>query len=92
MELTKIETFGDVRHLILQSIMQIRDGGLEVNQAMAIAAHFKVLNDNINSEINAAKVSMMARKEGLDFGNVVAMGRRKITNMQENTPELTYDQ
>lgn len=79
-EITKIETFGDVRHLILQSIMQIRDGGLDTSQALAIAAHFKCLNDNINAEVNAAKLSIAARKEGMDFGNVLKMGQRKIGN------------
>lgn len=79
-EITEVKTFGDVRQLILQTIMQIRDGGLEVNQGMAIAAHFKCLNDNINAEINAAKVSMVAQERGYDFGNVMKMGTKLITD------------
>jgi hypothetical protein len=77
-EITSIKTFGDVRHLILQTIMNIRDGGLDTNQAMVMAAHFKCLNDNVNAEVNAAKVAMSARREGLDFGSVVQMGQRLI--------------
>ena len=39
--ITEVKTFGDVRSLIIQSIMQIRDGGLDVAQATATAAQEK---------------------------------------------------
>lgn len=77
-EITTIETFGDARRLIIQTIMQIRDGGLDVSQGMAIAANMKVLNDNIQCEINAAKLCLLAEERGHNFGKVVAMGTRLI--------------
>ena len=81
--ITEVKTFGDVRSLIIQSIMQIRDGGLDVAQATVTAAHFKCLNDNINAEVNATKVSILAREKGHDFGNVVKMGTRLINEVEE---------
>ena len=82
-DITEVKTFGDARQLILQTIMGIRDGGLDVNQAMAIAANMKVLNDNIQCEINAAKVTMLAEERGHNFGRIVHMGSKIIGNMQE---------
>lgn len=79
-EITEVRTFGDVRQLILQTIMQIRDGGIEPQQGLTIAAHFKCLNDNINAEVNATKVAMLAKERGYDFGNVVKMGTKLISN------------
>ena len=82
-EVEKVETFGDVRRLILQTVMQIRDGALDVSQGMAIAANMKVLNDNIQCEINAAKLCLLAEERGHSFGKVVTMGRRMIGNNAE---------
>lgn len=76
----RCETFGDVRQLILQTIIQIRDGGLDVQQGMAIAANMKVLNDNIQCEINAAKLAIMTEGKAHQFGRVVQMGRKLIGN------------
>ena len=79
-EIERVETFGDVRRLILQTIMQIRDGGLDVRQGMVVAANMKVLNDNIQCEINAAKLCLLAEERGHSFGRMVSMGRKKIGN------------
>ena len=79
-EVTEIRTFGDVRRVIIDTIISIREGGLSVQEGMAIAANMKVLNDNINAEINAAKVSMMAKERGHSFGEIAAMGTRLISS------------
>ena len=82
-EITDVRTFGDAHQLILQTIMQIRDGGLDVSQGMTIAACMKTLNDNIQCEINAAKLSLLAEERGHKFGHVVNMGTRLIGNNAE---------
>lgn len=71
--------FGEVRQLILETIVNIRDGGLEVNQGMAMAANFKVLNDNILTEIAATKLALQTEGSAHQFGTVVRMGQRLIT-------------
>jgi len=76
--ITDVRNFGDARRLIIQTIMQIRDGGLDVSQGMAIAANMKVLNDNIQCEINAAKLCLQAEERGHSFGRIVTMGQRAI--------------
>jgi hypothetical protein len=75
-----IDTFGDARRLILETMIQLRDGNIPIQTGMAIAANMKVLNDNIQCEINAAKLSLLAHDNGHEFGKVVEMGRRYISN------------
>lgn len=71
-------SFGDVRQLILETILNIRDGGLDVQQGMAMAANFKMLNDNIIAEIQAAKLSIATEGKAHSFGSLMRMGTRTI--------------
>lgn len=84
-EIDEIRTFGDARQLILQTIMQIRDGGLDIQRGMAIAANMKTLNDNIQCEINAAKLCLLAEDRGHKFGRLVPMGRKLIGSNDEES-------
>lgn len=79
-QVTKVETFGDVRRLILETVISLRDGKIDVSRGMAIAANIKVLNDNIQAEINAAKLSLATEGKAHQFGRVVQMGRRTISD------------
>lgn len=80
MEVEQIMTFGDVRRIIAQTIADLRSGQISPNLGMAIAANMKVLNDNVQVEVNAAKVAMLAHEKGHEFGRVVGMGKRLIGN------------
>lgn len=73
-----INTFGDARRIILETIVDLRSGTMDISRGMAIAANFKVLNDNMQVELNAAKVSMTARQLGHDFGAVMTRGQLLI--------------
>jgi hypothetical protein len=73
-----VENFGDARRLILQTMMQVRDGEIPVSVAMAMAANMKELNSNIQMEINHAKVWLQAEERGHAFGKVVKMGQNSI--------------
>ena len=80
MEINQLATFGDQRRMILDTIMELRSGIMDVNRGMAIAANMKVLNDSVQVEINAAKMSISARQSGHDFGQIVNMGRKLLGN------------
>lgn len=82
MDAGQIMTFGDVRRMILQTIVELRTGEIEVNRAMAIAANMKVLNDNVQAEINAAKLAIATEGKAHNFGRVVGMGQKLIGNDQ----------
>lgn len=85
MQANQLVTFGDVRRMILDTIVALRDDKMDVTRGMAIAANFKVLNDNVQVEINAAKMAMSTENKAQNFGRVVAMGQRYIGNSSEQS-------
>jgi hypothetical protein len=78
MESSQLMTFGDVRKMIIDTIVDLRAGHLDISRGMAIAANMKVLNDNIQVEINAAKMALATEGRAHEFGKIVGMGRRLI--------------
>lgn len=80
LDVNRLVTFGDVRRSILDTINQLKNGEMDVGRGMAIAANFKVLNDNVQVEVNAAKMALLAKDEAHNFGRVVQMGQRLIGN------------
>jgi hypothetical protein len=78
-----LSSFGDARRFILQTMLDVRNGDIGTNQAMAIAANMKVLNDNIQTEINYAKIAMQAKEKGHDFGKIVRMGTKLIGESED---------
>jgi len=80
MEATQLVTFGDVRRMIIDTIVQLRHGDMDASRGMAIAANMKVLNDNVQTEINAAKLALQTEGRAHNFGRVVGMGQRLIGN------------
>ena len=80
MNINQIATFGDARRMILDTIIELRSGSMDVSRGMAIAANMKVLNDSVQVEINAAKMAMIAKDEAHNFGRIVGMGQRLIGN------------
>lgn len=85
MDINQICTFGDVRRMIIETIVALRNGDCDVSRGMAIAANMKTLNDNIQVEINAAKMSLLTEGKAHQFGVVVGMGQRMIGN-DKNQP------
>lgn len=73
-------TFGDVRRMIVQTIVDLREERIPVSTGMAIAANMKVLNDNIQVEINAAKLALQTEDRAHSFGRVARMGQQLIGN------------
>ena len=85
MDIEQLTTFGDVRRMILTTIVALRDEKMDVSRGMAIAANFKVLNDNMQVEINAAKMAMLTEGKAHNFGRIVGMGQRLIGNSGEQS-------
>lgn len=82
LDTNQLMTFGDVRRSILDTIQTLKSGEMDVSRGMAIAANFKVLNDNVQVEINAAKMALLTEGKAHEFGRVVSMGQRLIGNGQ----------
>ena len=80
MDANQLMTFGDARRIIIDTIVQLRTGSMPASTGMAIAANMKVLNDNVQTEINAAKLAFQTEGRAHSFGRVVNMGQRLIGN------------
>jgi len=76
----QLMTFGDARRIIIDTIVQLRTGTMTASTGMAIAANMKTLNDNVQTEINAAKLALATEGKAHSFGRVVGMGQRLIGN------------
>ena len=85
MDATQLMTFGDARRVIIETIMHLRSGVMPAATGMAIAANMKVLNDNVQVEINAAKLAIITEGRAHHFGRVVGMGQRLIGNDNSQT-------
>lgn len=84
--MNEMVTFGDVRRMILETIVELRENRCSVERGMAIAANMKVLNDNIQVEINAAKMSLLTEGRAYHFGEIVGMGRRLLSDCVQEKP------
>lgn len=80
MDANQLVTFGDVRRMIIDTIVQLREGNMDATRGMAIAANMKVLNDNVQVEINAAKLALATEGKAHNFGRIVSMGQKLIGN------------
>ena len=79
-DISHIMTFGDVRKSIIDDIAKIRSGELEQGRGQVLVGLYKELNSNIQTEINATKLALQTEEKAHNFGKVMGMGRRLITN------------
>lgn len=70
--------FGQVRQMIIQTIVDLRAQRIDATRGLAIAANLKCLNDNVQVEINAAKLAVLTEGRAFNFGKVVTMGQKLI--------------
>lgn len=73
-------TFGDTRRVIIDTILQVRNGTMSASQGAAVAGLMDALVKNVQVEINAAKMALATEDKAHNFGRVVGMGQRLIGN------------
>jgi hypothetical protein len=71
-------TTGDARKVILETIIELKSGEMDISRGLAIAANMKVLNDSLQVEVNVAKLSLQAASVGKDFGEIMRLGQKPI--------------
>ena len=79
------KTDGDVRQLILETVMGIRDGSLDASQGAAMAANFKALNSTMTNSINAAKLSLLMEGSGRNLLKLCVWVSRILAEDQTKT-------
>ena len=82
MSTNELRTTGNARRLILQTPQGLKDGSIAPSTGMAIAATMKVLNDSLQTEINAAKLVIQAKQSGHDLGKLVDLGTMVLSGEQ----------
>jgi hypothetical protein len=77
-QVTDISTSGDLRRFLCDCMLQVRDGGLDLGQANAIAGLAKELNSNMLGEVAVAKTRLNLEGRASNFGQVTTMGQLLI--------------
>jgi len=78
LDVNRLATFGDVRRDILDTLQMLKNKEIPVSLGMAIFAGHKVLNDNVQVEINCAKLALQTKNEAHAFIPLVQMGSNMI--------------
>lgn len=78
-----IRTSGDLRRILAQTIVDIKDGSLSVDKGMAIASISKEITSSLQAEINVAKVRVAMLQTGKSVGELTHIGKLLI---EDNSP------
>lgn len=79
-DVNRLATFADQRRDILETIQMVKRGEMTSNVGMTVASLHKVLNENMQVEINVVKLQNTMGKEGAKFVEIVGMGKMLIGN------------
>jgi len=79
----KFNTTGESRALVLSAIELILQGKISNEQGKSIAANMSALNTSMQTEINHAKVAILASEKGIAFNKVVPFGTLIIDGANE---------
>ena len=77
-EVQEINDFGAARKFILDSLILIRDGKIPPKTVNTMINGLKVVNENVQVEVNVAKVSLLYAEKGKEFTKIVEMGKTSI--------------
>jgi hypothetical protein len=78
-----IKTSGDLRRVLAQTIVDIKDGSLSIDRGLAIAAVSKEITSSLQAEINVAKVRVAMLQTGKNMGELTHIGKLLI---EDNSP------
>lgn len=83
-----ISTSGDIRRLLAQTMVDIKNGAISVDKGMAMAALGKEITASLQAEINVAKVRVAMLQTGRNLGKLTELGRMVIDD-QGSVPMLS---
>lgn len=73
-----MNTSGDIRRLIANAMVEVKNGTLPVERAQALAALSKELTSSMQVEVNVAKVRTSMLAVGKSMGEITTMGKLVI--------------
>ena len=83
-----ISTSGDIRRLLAQTMVEIKNGTLPVERGLAVAALSKEITSSLQAEVNVAKVRVSMLQTGKSLGSLTELGRMTIDD-NGRTPMLS---
>lgn len=76
--MSKIETLGDVRRVIGQSLLALARKEISATDLVAMAKAADAIANTLNAEVSIAKTAHELRRTGADIGQIVHIGRTAI--------------
>lgn len=73
-----IQSSGDIRRFLAQTMVDIRTGAVSVDKGLAIAAMSKEITASLQAEVNVAKVRVSMLQAGKNMGELTRLGRLVI--------------
>lgn len=83
-----ITTSGDIRRLLAQTMVEVKNGSLPVDRGLAVSALARELTQSLQTEVNVAKVRVAMLKTGNNIGKLTELGRMVIDD-HGSTPMLS---
>lgn len=82
-----VTTSGDLRRVLAQTMVEIKNGQLSVDRGLAIASLSKEITASLQAEVNVAKVRVAMLSAGKNLGDVTSLGKLIIED--GSTPMLS---
>lgn len=73
-----IQSSGDIRRFLAQTMLDIRTGAVSVEKGLAIATLSKEITASLQAEVNVAKVRVAMLQGGRNMGQLTQLGRLEI--------------
>lgn len=77
-DMQKVETLGDVRRVIGQSLLALARKEISATDLAAMSKAADAIANTLSAEVSLAKTSHELRKTGADLGAIVHVGRTLI--------------
>lgn len=77
-DMQKVETLGDVRRVIGQSLLALARKEISATDLTAMSKAADAIANTLSAEVSLAKTSHELRKTGADLGAIVHVGRTLI--------------
>lgn len=75
-----ITTSGDIRRLIAQTMVDVKNGNLPVERGLCVAALAKEITGSLQAEVNVAKVRVSMLATGKSMGELTNLGKMIISD------------
>ena len=86
-----IRTSGDIRRLLAETMVEVKNGKLSVDKGLAIASLSKELTGSLQAEVNVAKVRVAMGDAGKAMGKLTHLGKLLINDDSVPTLDGTKD-